>query len=57
VLPAAAKTQYREKGWVSIEGVIDPDWIGRLRCAIDQIIAASATSPTSTEVFDLDEGR
>ena len=55
-LPAATRAQYREKGWVCVEGVLDAGWVLALREAVDEILAASARSATSTAAFDVEVG-
>ena len=56
VVPAVARAAYEEKGWVALEGVLDAGWVAALRAAVAEILAASASSTSSTAAFDVDVG-
>jgi ectoine hydroxylase-related dioxygenase (phytanoyl-CoA dioxygenase family) len=56
VLTEAQCDQYRDVGWLAVEGVVDEAWLERLRAVTDEFVEHSRTLAESNVVFDLDEG-
>lgn len=48
--------QYREKGYVGVEGVLNADEIAALRRVTDEFVEKSRTVSESDDVFDLEPG-
>ena len=56
VLSQAQREFYFTEGYLLLPGVIDPDWIGRLRDATDRLVERSRGVSRSDDVFDLEPG-
>ncbi len=56
VLTREQREFYFREGYLLLPGVIDPDWIGRLREATDRLVERSRSVTRSDEVFDLEPG-
>ncbi len=56
VLTQAQREFYFTEGYLLLPGVIDPDWIGRLRDATDRLVQRSRGVSRSDDVFDLEPG-
>jgi ectoine hydroxylase len=55
-LSQTERRHYFEKGYVAIDSAIDSAWIGRLRAATAELLAASRDQTASGPVFVLEEG-
>ena len=56
VLTREQREFYFREGYLLLPGVIDPDWIGRLREATDRLVERSRSVTRSDEVFALEPG-
>ncbi len=56
VLTEAQRAQYRDEGWVSVPGLVDDEWLGRLRAVTDSFVEQSRALAKSNVIFDLDVG-
>src|SRR6476661_7378385 len=50
------RTQYHDRGWVSVPGLVDDGWLERLRAVTDEFVESSRTLTESNVIFDLDVG-
>jgi ectoine hydroxylase-related dioxygenase (phytanoyl-CoA dioxygenase family) len=48
--------QYHETGYLVVPDVIEPDLLGRLRAALDGLVANAASVTDHTDVYDLEPG-
>ena len=56
VLTQAQREFYFREGYLLLPGVIDPEWLQRLRDATSRLIERSRAVTTSDEIFDLEPG-
>jgi ectoine hydroxylase len=56
VLTQAQREQYFEEGYLLLPGVIDPDWLKKLRDATDRLVERSRAVTRSDAIFDLEPG-
>lgn len=56
MLTGEQRTQYREQGWLAVEGVVDDAWLDRLRAVTDEFVDQSRALTESNMIFDLDAG-
>lgn len=56
VLTEAQCDHYRDRGWLSVSGLVDEGWLDRLRAVTDEFVDRSRTLTVSNVVFDLDSG-
>jgi hypothetical protein len=56
VLSQAQREQYRRSGWVAVPGLVDSEWLGRLRNVTDAFVDASRELAESNILYDLDVG-
>jgi hypothetical protein len=56
VLTREQREFYFREGYLLLPGVIDPEWIGRLREATERLVERSRGVSRSDEVFDLEPG-
>jgi ectoine hydroxylase len=56
VLTQAQREFYFREGYLLMPGVIDPEWLQRLRDATDRLVERSRAVSTSDEIFDLEPG-
>jgi ectoine hydroxylase len=56
VLTDAQRRQYATEGWLSVPGLIDADWLQRLRRITAEFVDASRAVTESNVLYDLDEG-
>ena len=56
VLTQAQREFYFNEGYLLVPGVIDPDWLGRLRGATAKLVDRSRAVTKSDEIFDLEPG-
>jgi hypothetical protein len=56
VLTQAQREFYFREGYLLLPGVIDPEWLQRLRDATDRLVERSRAVSTSDEIFDLEPG-
>jgi ectoine hydroxylase-related dioxygenase (phytanoyl-CoA dioxygenase family) len=54
VLTGAQRAHYRDHGWFSVAGLVDDDWLPRLRAVTAEFVDASRELTESNAVFDLD---
>ncbi len=50
------RTQYHDRGWVSVPALVDDGWLKRLRAVTDEFVESSRTLTESNVIFDLDVG-
>jgi ectoine hydroxylase-related dioxygenase (phytanoyl-CoA dioxygenase family) len=56
VLTEAQCDQYRDEGWLAVEGLVDEAWLARLRTVTEEFVDHSRALTESNVVFDLDDG-
>src|SRR5690349_10000978 len=56
MLSGAQRDRYAEHGWLAIEGVVDEQWLDRLRSVTAEFVERSRELTESNVVFDLDAG-
>lgn len=56
VLDEAQRDRYRRDGWLSIPGLVDEEWLRRLREVTTEFVDASRKLTKSDVLFDLDVG-
>ena len=56
VLSQAQREQYRRSGWVAVPGLVDSEWLERLRRVTDEFVDASRELNESNILYDLDVG-
>ena len=56
VLSQAQSAHYQQKGWVAVPGLVDSEWLDRLRRVTDEFVEASRELTDSNILYDLDEG-
>jgi hypothetical protein len=56
VLTHAQREQYHQNGWLAVRGLVDAEWLGRLRRVTDEFVDASRELTESNILYDLDEG-
>jgi ectoine hydroxylase len=56
ILTAAQREQYLDEGWLAVPGLVDADWLARLRAVTDEFLDQSRTLTESNVIFDLDVG-
>lgn len=56
MLSADQIAQYRQQGWLAVEGVVDDGWLARLRSVTAEFLDASRELTESNGIFDLDAG-
>jgi ectoine hydroxylase-related dioxygenase (phytanoyl-CoA dioxygenase family) len=56
VLTDAQRSHYFEQGWVSVPGLVDAEWLDRLRAVTAEFVEQSRTLTESNVLFDLDDG-
>jgi ectoine hydroxylase len=56
MLTDAQRRQYETEGWLSVPGLVDADWLDRLRRITAEFVDASRAITESTVLYDLDEG-
>jgi ectoine hydroxylase-related dioxygenase (phytanoyl-CoA dioxygenase family) len=56
VLTEAQRDQYRANGWVAVPGLVDGEWLERLRAVTAEFVDATRELTESNIIFDLDEG-
>lgn len=50
------RSQYHDRGWVSVPGLVDDGWLERLRAVTGEFVESSRTLTESNVIFDLDVG-
>jgi ectoine hydroxylase-related dioxygenase (phytanoyl-CoA dioxygenase family) len=50
------RSQYHDRGWVSVPGLVDEAWLDRLRAVTDEFVESSRALTESNVIFDLDVG-
>ncbi len=56
VLSQAQREQYHQNGWLAVPGLVDAEWLGRLRQVTDEFVEASRKLTEPNILYDLDEG-
>src|SRR2546430_8563838 len=56
VLSEAQREQYQRSGWVAVPGLVDSEWLERLRRVTDEFVDASRALTESNILYDLDVG-
>lgn len=56
VLTPEQQAQYREEGWLAIPGLVDDEWLARLRAVTAEFVEQSRALTESNVIFDLDRG-
>jgi ectoine hydroxylase len=56
VLSEAQRERYRHDGFVSVPGLVNEEWLRRLRAVTDEFVEMSRTLTESDILFDLDTG-
>ena len=56
VLNEAQRERYQRSGWVAVPGLVDTEWLERLRRVTDEFVDASRTLTESNILYDLDVG-
>ncbi|MBA2327964.1 MAG: phytanoyl-CoA dioxygenase family protein [Actinobacteria bacterium] len=56
VLSQAQREQYHQNGWLAVPGLVDAEWLGRLRQVTDEFVEASRELTEPNILYDLDEG-
>ena len=56
VLSEAQREHYQRSGWVAVPGLVDSEWLERLRRVTDEFVEQSRALTESNIVFDLDVG-
>jgi ectoine hydroxylase len=56
VLRQAQREQYQQSGWVAVPGLVDSEWLARLRRVTDEFVDASRALTESNILYDLDVG-
>jgi ectoine hydroxylase len=56
MLTDAQRRQYETEGWLSVAGLVDADWLERLRRITAEFVDASRAVTESNVLYDLDEG-
>src|SRR5438093_11842762 len=56
VLNEAQREHYQRSGWVAVPGLVDTQWLERLRRVTDEFVDASRTLTESNILYDLDVG-
>src|SRR2546421_7034158 len=56
VLSEAQREHYHRSGWVAVPGLVDSEWLERLRRVTDEFVDASRTLTESNMLYDLDVG-
>ena len=56
LLTDAQREQYLDQGWVAVSGVVDADWLTRLRAVTAEFLDQSRALTESNVIFDLDVG-
>src|SRR6476619_6551751 len=46
--------QYRREGWLSVPGLVDGEWLARLRAVTEEVVDASRALTESTPLYDLE---
>jgi ectoine hydroxylase len=56
VLSDAQRDRYARDGWISVPGLVDADWLARLRAVTETFVDASRALMESNVIYDLDQG-
>ena len=56
VLSQAQRDRYARDGWIAVPGLVDSEWLERLRVITAEFVDSSRTLTESNVLFDLDEG-
>jgi ectoine hydroxylase len=56
VLSEAQREHYQRSGWVAVPGLVDAEWLERLRRVTDEFVDASRALTESNILYDLDVG-
>jgi len=56
VLNEAQREHYQRSGWVAVPGLVDTQWLERLRRVTDEFVDTSRTLTESNILYDLDVG-
>ncbi|MFL6243993.1 MAG: phytanoyl-CoA dioxygenase family protein [Acidimicrobiia bacterium] len=56
VLSQAQREQYQRNGWIAVPGLVDSEWLERLRRVTDEFVDASRELTESNILYDLDVG-
>jgi ectoine hydroxylase len=56
VLSQAQREQYQRNGWIAVPGLVDSEWLERLRRVTDEFVDASRELTESNLLYDLDVG-
>jgi ectoine hydroxylase len=56
VLSEAQREHYQQSGWVAVPGLVDSEWLERLRSVTDEFVDASRALTESNILYDLDVG-
>ncbi|HEX3669301.1 MAG TPA: phytanoyl-CoA dioxygenase family protein [Acidimicrobiia bacterium] len=56
VLSEAQRERYQRSGWVAVPGLVDSEWLERLRRVTDEFVDASRRLTESNILYDLDVG-
>ncbi|MDP9334406.1 MAG: phytanoyl-CoA dioxygenase family protein [Actinomycetota bacterium] len=56
VLTAPQRAHYHEHGWLALAGLVDAEWLGRLRAVTADFVEQSRSLTESNVIFDLDAG-
>jgi ectoine hydroxylase len=56
VLSQAQREQYQRNGWIAVPGLVDSEWLERLRRVTDEFVDASREMTESNILYDLDVG-
>jgi ectoine hydroxylase len=56
VLSEAQREHYQQSGWVAVPGLVDAEWLERLRRVTDEFVDASRALTESNILYDLDVG-
>src|SRR2546421_10550896 len=56
VLSEAQREHYHRSGWVAVPGLVDSEWLERLRRVTDEFVDASRALTESNILYDLDVG-
>jgi ectoine hydroxylase len=56
VLTDPQRAHYHEHGWLAVPGLVDVEWLDRLRATTDEFVEQSRALTESNLLFDLDAG-